>query len=173
MSEANERGQMWLDFLKTQPDPAAADAHFYETYSFGSTPEEADEFLAPVLTGDKTATSALAWEFEAQGKPLPEPGDYNIITDGNNEPVCVLETTQVRVVPFKEVDARFAYDYGEEARTLEWWQRAMYGYYTRVCQQMGKEASPEMLVVCENFQVVFPLELKDKIARLQADKAAS
>jgi uncharacterized protein YhfF len=34
----------------------------------------------------------------------------------------VLETTDLRVIPFGEVDAQFAFDEGEGDRTLAWWR---------------------------------------------------
>ena len=66
----------WQDFVKKQPDPAATAAHFYESFHFGSSEALADELAELVSQGVKTATSALVWEVEAEGKRFVQPGDF-------------------------------------------------------------------------------------------------
>jgi len=156
MPGPSNRGDLWQNFLQTQPDPAEAERRFYESFYFSSTEALANELAGLVVKGIKTATSALLWEIEAENKPLVQPGNYSIVTDWDKNPVCIMETTEVRLVPFKEVDARFAYDYGEEERTLEWWREAMWDSYQKICHSLGKEPSQDMLVICERFKVVYP-----------------
>jgi len=146
----------WQDFLETQPDPETVNQRFYESFHFSSTKELANELAGLVLDGTKTATSALIWENETEDKPMVLPGVYSIVTDWDGHPVCIIETTEVRIKPFKEVDARFAYDYGEEERTLEWWKTALWDSYKSICTDLGKTPSPEMLLICERFKVVYP-----------------
>lgn len=153
---SKEYQEFWQDFLKTQDDPEIVNARFYESFYFSSTPELANELAGLVLKGTKTATSALVWETAAENKPPVLPGLYSIVTDWEGCPVCVIETTEVRIKPFKEVDAQFAYDYGEEARTLEWWKEAMWDTYSRICAGLNKNPSPDMLLICERFKVVYP-----------------
>jgi uncharacterized protein YhfF len=49
---------------------------------------------------------------------LPEVGSKPIVLDGNNDPLCIVETTEVAVRPYDEVDARFAYEEGKGNRSL-------------------------------------------------------
>ena len=58
-------------------------------------------------------------------KPPPKPGDLSIVANGSDEPVCIIETPEVRTVHFDEVDEQFAYDGGERDRTPKSW-RDMY-----------------------------------------------
>jgi hypothetical protein len=44
-------------------------------------------------------------------KPLVQLGDFSIVTDWGEEPVCVIQSTNVRVLPFEQIDAQFAFDY--------------------------------------------------------------
>ena len=44
---------------------------------------------------------------------MPETGLKTIVLDGNGDPRCIVETTEVEVRPYGEVDARFAYEEGE------------------------------------------------------------
>jgi uncharacterized protein YhfF len=145
----------WQKFLETQPDPAATAQRFYESFYFGGSEAIANELAELVVKGVKTATSALVWEVEAEGKPFVKPGDLSIVTTWDGQPVCVIETTEVRILPFNAVDAQFAYDYGEEERTLEWWRGALWASYQKICADLGKESSPDMLLVCERFKVVY------------------
>jgi uncharacterized protein YhfF len=153
---SKEYQQFWQNFLKTQSDPEFVNERFYESFHFSSTQELANELAGLVLDGTKTATSTLIWENEAENKPLVLPGLYSIVTDWDGRPVCVIETTEVRIKPFKEIDAEFAHDYGEEARTLEWWKEAMWQSYSRICAGLNKTPSPDMLLICERFKVVYP-----------------
>jgi hypothetical protein len=43
---------------------------------------------------------------------LPEAGLKTIVLDGSGDPLCIVETTEVEVRPYDEVDARFAYEEG-------------------------------------------------------------
>ena len=43
--------------------------------------------------------------------------------DGSDNPVAVIETMELSIKAFNEVDEQFAYDYGEWDRSLEGWRR--------------------------------------------------
>ncbi|CAA9414477.1 MAG: hypothetical protein AVDCRST_MAG22-2125 [uncultured Rubrobacteraceae bacterium] len=64
------------------------------------------------------------WEFEAGGEPVARPGERSIILDGRGEPLCVVETTEVEVRRFDEVDEEFARDEGEGDLSLAYWREA-------------------------------------------------
>jgi uncharacterized protein YhfF len=76
------------------------------------------------------------------------------VTNWEEKPVCLIQTTEVRVLPFERIDAQFAYDYGEGERTLEWWKREMWRYYVDECKEIGRVATADMPLVCERFRVV-------------------
>ncbi|NIM29142.1 MAG: ASCH domain-containing protein [Gammaproteobacteria bacterium] len=78
-----------------------------------------------------------------------------VLEDGAGKPVCVVGTSRVEIIPFREVDAEFAYDYGEGDRTLESWRETFWRYYSRACVECGQQMSGETLVVCEHFRVVY------------------
>ncbi len=66
--------QAYLDTLPpddpARGEPIPADA-------FGDSPELADELLALVLAGTKTATCSSVWEWEAEGEAPPIVGVQN------------------------------------------------------------------------------------------------
>lgn len=92
-----------------------------EAWAFGAEPAQADELLALVLAGIKSATASSLWAYEAEGEPLPTAGDLSILLDGRGEPRAVIRSTDVHVVPFRGVDAEHAHAEGEGDRSLAHW----------------------------------------------------
>lgn len=133
-------------------DPSA---RFYESFHFGDSESLADELAALVVAGTKRATASLLWSFEAEGKPLPEPGHLSIVEQWSGEPVCVIETAAVAVLPFEQVGPEFAAIEGEGDGSLEYWRSGHWAYFGRECARIGKEPSASMLVVCESFRVIY------------------
>ncbi len=111
----------WQRYLAARGEPEGKLAA-PEAWSFGDNPALADELCQLVLSGIKTATCSLLWEYEADGEALPQEGQLSIILDGQGKPSAVIETTQVIIQPFNQVDASFAYEEGEDDRSLESWR---------------------------------------------------
>jgi uncharacterized protein YhfF len=134
--------------LEVVPPPA---------WAFGATPEQADELLALVLAGTKTATAGALWDYEADGEPLPEVGSLGIIVDGRGHPRALIETTAVEVRAFSEVDAEHAHLEGEGDRTLEHWREVHRRFFAEVASH-DRPVDDEMPVVLERFRVVYQSE---------------
>jgi uncharacterized protein YhfF len=116
-----------------------------ESFSFGDNSELADELLALVLEGKKTATTWAAVE-GLKGVKL---GKRWIVKDGAGTPRAVIETTEVTKKLFSEVDESIGYAEGEGDRTLEYWRKAHTDYFTRLGQ-----FDPDMEVYCERFKLI-------------------
>jgi uncharacterized protein YhfF len=153
VSVSDAVARFWAAFRAL--DPAAPPAPDLVA-SFGDTLALCDDLTALVAAGTKTATAGLLWEYEAEGAPLPWPGCLSVFTTAAGEPRLVVETTEVRVVPFADVDADFAYDEGEDDRTLASWRAGHWRYFGRRCAAIGREPSESMPVVCERFRLRFP-----------------
>lgn len=128
----------------------------FQAWYFGLSSEVAEELCQLVLDGIKTATASLPWEYEDKPEEAPFVGGYSVVTDFEGNPRCVVRTTQLRVVPFNEVDAKFAFDEGEGDRSLEYWREVHWDYFSRRCAAAGKEPSAEMAVNCERFELLYP-----------------
>ena len=100
-------------------------------WAFGDNPELADELLALVLSGAKTATADLVVTYEEAGEPIPVVGDLSIVLDGAGAPRALLRTTKVDVVPFSAVTAEHARLEGEGDRTLATWRAEHERYWRR------------------------------------------
>lgn len=153
-SDDGRLAHFWHDYLDAAHRPP--DTRYYGAGHFGNSEAVATECVDLVLRGVKTATSTLLQEHQHTGKPLPQPGDAWIVTTWQGEPVCITETVEVKVMGFREVNERFARDYGEGDRTLLWWREAMWEYYAEECAAKGWQLSEDMPLVCERFRLVFP-----------------
>ena len=130
----------------------------YEAWHFCNNESDANELAKLVYEGQKTATAGLVWSYEAEGCPIPKPGDLSVITFWDGSPVCIIETVDCAVLPFKEVPASFAFEEGEGDRSLEYWRNAHIKFFTEECTAMGKLPESTMPVVCERFKVVYRKE---------------
>lgn len=144
----------WQTYLDTLPPDAAQRTAFVEAWAFGDNPALADELAALVQSGRKTATCSALWDYEREGTPLPAVGQYSIILSGDGEPLCIIETVEVTIRAFAEVDAQFAYDEGEDDRSLHMWREMHWRYFTRTLGSHGQQPSEQMPLVCERFRVV-------------------
>lgn len=150
----NDIERFWQSYLDTRSDAESGGVH-YVADQFGDNPRLADELGRLIVQGVKSATCSALWEWEAEGSPLPEVGLKTMVLDGRNEPLCIIETTEVTIRPFNEVDEQFAYEEGEDDRTLASWRREHWRYFSRVLPKIGKTPSEEMPLVCERFRVVY------------------
>ena len=146
---------LWQRFLDSDVSPEDATSQFVESYQIGLHPEQADEGLRLILSGAKTATSALLWEFEERGMPIPAVGSFSVVEDGRRNGVCVVQTTWTEVIPFYDIDADFSRDYAETDGTVDGWYEVFESYYGQVCASMGRELSKTTPLVCERFAVVY------------------
>ncbi|CAB3928441.1 ASCH domain-containing protein [Achromobacter aegrifaciens] len=116
------------------------------TFQFGDSSELADELLALVLAGTKTATCGALRDFNEQ-EPVPEAGRRDVVLDGSGRPACVIETLSVLIQRFDQVDEAFALAEGEGP--YEAWRDAHIAYFDR-----NGGYAPDLVLVCERFRVV-------------------
>lgn len=127
----------------------------YQCWYFGNTPEMALELVTLVMSGEKTATAALAAVNEIKPDETPIPDGFSVVTDFRGVPMCVIQTTAINHVPFGEVDEAFARDEGEGDRSLSAWRKAHWDYFTREAAGLGIAFDERSLVCCEHFRVLY------------------
>lgn len=81
-----------------------------------------DKLVAAILSGKKTATSALAIEWEVEGADLPAVGQLRTVVDSDEQPVGVIETTSVEVIRLGDADLSLAHDEGEDFEDVAQWR---------------------------------------------------
>ena len=95
-------------------------------FKFGDSADMADRLLALVTAGSKTATCWAACDI---GTSVVD--SCAVIHDGAERPCVVIETTELRFVRFRGVDAAFAHDEGGCDCSLACWRTAYRRYFER------------------------------------------
>lgn len=144
--------ELWADFIKKHPDYKETE---YDAWAFGGGDESADTLAKLVYDGIKTATASAHDFYEIENEPLPPFGGLNIILDSNDQAVCITETTKVYICPFDEISEEQAYLEGEGDRSLAYWRQVHEDFFTKEMHSIGKEFHEKMLVVCEEFKVIY------------------
>ncbi len=127
---------------------------YFTTWHFSDNQRDADELAHLVKIGIKTATSSLCEMYDIDEEDtLPRVGEYSVITNWDGKAQCIIETVEVTLLPFREVEEEFAYLEGVGDRTLEYWRRVHREFFQG--ELKNQTFSEDMLVVCEKFKVVY------------------
>jgi len=145
----------WQEFLSGQPADSPYHNKSYVAEGWGIGPKMANELGALIVAGIKTATCSALWEWEAEEESPPETGTVTIVLDGGGEPIGIVETTEVTIRNYDEVDAAFAREEGEGDLSLEYWREAHKNFFSRLLPNIGKQFSEEMPLVCERFRLIY------------------
>ena len=119
-----------------------------ETFTFGDSEDLCVQLLALVRAGKKTATCGALRDFQADGEAMPVVGRRDIALNWDGSPALVIETCEVTLRRFREMDEAFALDEGEN-EDLAGWQRDHRAYFER-----NGGWSEDMELVCERFRMV-------------------
>ncbi len=140
--------EMWLLFTKT----GSPKSNEYDSWAFGSAP---DRLATLVLEGKKTATASAYDLYAYDGEELPKVGEYSIILDSSDQAVCIIMDTDVRLVPFKDVDQVHAAAEGEGDLSLEYWRKVHEDFFKQEFEEARMEFTEDAMIVLERFEVVF------------------
>ena len=145
----------WQEFLSTLSEDSPYRSRAYTAEGWGINPEMADELGALIVNGTKTATCSALWEWEAEGESPPETGAVTIVLDGRGEPIGIVETTEVSIRKYNQVDADFALEEGEGDLSLRYWREVHRRVFSQILPKIEKEFSEEMPLVCERFRLIY------------------
>lgn len=138
--------EYWNNFWKGQEKPERVTA-----WQFGGSPD----YLAQlVIDGVKKATCSGYVFYEVENEPLPTTEDYSVVLNSKDEPVAIIKTVDVQIMPMNEVSEEFAISEGEGDRTYQYWWDVHVEFFTKELRKIGKEYSEDMLLVCERFELV-------------------
>lgn len=146
---------MWQEGMARGVLPGAPDQEI-SAWHFCDNQADANECARLVLSGQKRATAPSLWSFESRGEPLPRVGDLHVITDWAGEAQCIIRITGVELVPLDRITEEHARAEGEGDGTLAWWHDAHWAYYHRELEGSGHQPRPDMPIVFERFECVYP-----------------
>ncbi|SDI41351.1 ASCH domain-containing protein [Proteiniclasticum ruminis] len=142
----------WHRFLVEKRLPQ--DNTYFDCFHFELTEKWAEELLRLVLCDQKKATASSLYAYEKENLRLPEVGDFSIVTNWAGEPKCVIRTSKVRILPFREMTYDICKLEGEDD-TLASWQRGHQRFFTEEGKELGYEFTEDLPVVFEEFEVVY------------------
>ena len=122
---------------------------YFERFAFGDSPEMADELLALVLSGKKTATVSVILESDQK----PNVGDLSQVLDGRGNPACVIKTVHLETVKFCDLTWDMVKLEGED-ETFEQWKAGNIRYWTRDAARRGYTFNDQTPITFERFEVV-------------------
>ena len=125
-----------------------------DAWAFGV---EADLLADLVLRGEKTATASAYDLYAMEDESLPREGTFDVILDGQNQAVCIVEITKVSVQPFHQVSPDHACKEGEGDKSLAYWRQVHADFFKDWLGEAGLTFTPNSKVVLEEFRKVYPL----------------
>jgi uncharacterized protein YhfF len=127
---------------------------FYRVRHFGRDAAMADLLVSLILSGEKTGLFSAAWLTEGDRNATPLAGDYVVLTNFTGTPVAVWRTTSVKTLPFSEVTEEDTQLESPGARPLDVWRQIHWNGWSRALEAKGKEASEEMPITVERFELI-------------------
>ena len=145
--------KLWNSFILE--NPKYKNAPIPKFYYFCDNEKDANDCAQLVVDGVKRATSTSLWWFETYKQPLPKIGDLAIVTNWKGMAKAVIETTKIEKTPFNKINAEYAEIEGEGDKSLAYWNKVHWEYYTREMNEQGEKPTKDMLLICEHFKTVY------------------
>jgi uncharacterized protein YhfF len=145
--------EFWREFLATT-GIQDANARFHDVTHADDSMASMTDAVQQILSGDKTAGSALLADYEATGRVPPPRRGLSILLDGSDAPVAVLETMEAIIAPFADMDDAFARAHGP-GQSLKSWRRQCRAAFAARARALGTPFGEDSLLVCHRFRVVF------------------
>ena len=144
---------LWANYLaksgRPRVTPVPAPWHFCDNEL------DADTCAGLVLAGRKRATAPSLWFFELHGLVPPTVGNLDIVTNWKGIAQCIIRTTAVQIVRFRDVTAEHAWLEGEGDGSLESWRAVHWAYYHRELQGTKYAPTEDMPIICHYFEMAF------------------
>lgn len=150
--------EFWKSFLVNTGRPS--DTPCYDCFHFELTKEVSDRLLALVLSGKKQATASSLRYYEMSGEAITECGALSIVTTFEGHPVCVIETTNVMILPFSEITYDICKREGKDD-TLESWREGHEAFFRAEGEETGYTSDEQLPVVFEDFKVIYRKKPED------------
>ena len=116
----------------------------------------ANECARLIAAGIKRASCSLLAAYEQVNEPLPQVGRLCLVLNWVQQPVCIVQLTEVSICPFEAVDAAFAAAEGEGDGSFAWWRDAHMAFFTAFAAKVGVPFSEQSELVLERFEKVYP-----------------
>lgn len=126
-----------------------------QSWHFCDNKIDANECAELVVNNIKQATSTSMWWYETNDHAFPTIGDLSIITNWEKKAKAIIQTSKIEKVPFNKITREYAEIEGEGDKSLAYWKRVHWDYYTREMKEICQKPYNEMLIICEQFETIW------------------
>lgn len=147
---------MWTKYLESIDESIEITNKSYNAWHFCNDEKNANKLANLVSNGTKKATTSLYYSYQLEKEPLPVVGQHNIILNWDGIAQCIIRSINIELVPFNEVTEAFAKAEGEGDQSLNYWKKVHKTAFENELMTVEKNFSEDMIVVCEEFEVVYP-----------------
>ena len=151
--ENTSANNMWGDYLTNHLEDVFHATpnvmHFYDNE------QDANECAKLAKARIKKAMSDSLLGMQYRNEQLPKIGDFTVVIDWQGKAQCIIETTKVTLKPFFSIDAAYAQLEGEGDKSLAYWKKAHWDYYTRELEPFARLPRESMIIVCQEFETVY------------------
>ncbi len=144
---------MWGDYLDKHLEHAFHEAP--EVIHFCDNEEDANTCANLTKQGIKKATSDSLLGLQYRNEPLPKIGDFKVVTNWEGTAQCIIQLKSVVLKPFFSIDEAYAKLEGEGDKSLDYWKKTHWDFYTRELEPFKRVPRESMIVVCQEFEKVF------------------
>ena len=144
--------KLWNHFLEKHTEFTSQ--NFPSTGYFGDNETDANILVNLVSNNVKRATSHSLLGLQLRKEAIPKIGDFFIVTDWKNNAKCIVRTIAVKLVPFFSINEEHARIEGEGDKSLAYWKKVHWDYYTRELEPFTRTPKESMIVVFEQFELV-------------------
>jgi uncharacterized protein YhfF len=145
--------EYWQEFCRKNPNINPNEE--YQVWFFGNSQEMSVKLADFVIFGTKRATASLSLINKLKPENAPIMSGYSVVTDFAGKTLCIIQTIEIREVPFLEVDFEFAEAEGQGFKNIEDWRKGHGDYFKKECKEAGFEFNETMLVCCERFELLY------------------
>ena len=148
--------ELWEAFIEINPN--SRDKELSEWFNFCDNEKDAKECAQLTRDGIKQATSTSLWWFEKNNTDLPEVGNIYVVTDWYKIAKAIVEVVKVEQTPFNQITDEYAAIEGEGGKSLEYWKKVHWDYYSLEMEEFGEKPTEDMMIVCEQFKTIFTVD---------------
>ncbi len=144
---------LWRRFIKEHPN---LKKEKYITWHYGKNEKDCNKWAEKVMKGEITGVSYFAPAFPYESNPEPKSGEYSMLLDWSNNPVCILQTISVERIPYQDVTLEHV---GIEGfGDIESWRSTQLPEYMSICKELQMDFDEGMPILFEHFKVVYEAE---------------
>lgn len=120
----------------------------------GNDELSANEAIDLILQGKKKAIFSSLYSYEYGLKKMPEVNEFFVATNWSKEPKCIIKTTDIKIMPFKNI-SKDIIKLGGKDNSLESWRKYYIGFFEEICRENFKTFDFNMPVVIQQIELIY------------------